>query len=163
MDGQLLGAELEHLLHRWKPKNSGSELAGILFDLYFEVRNLVENLKPKIRQASRERTAIFKYNQLFEPFIIYWLRLSQLHVRHCISASLKKDTLTPVKSDELYSISIRDVFKTLVESVECVAKLTFDTLSVDMLTFLDCILQVLHGPELGRQKVGGNQTSSSTP
>lgn len=105
-------------MHRWKPKNSGSELAGILFDLYFEVRNLVEGLKPKIRQASWERTSIFRYTELFEPFIIYWLRLSQLHVRHCISVSLKKDTLSPVKSDELYSISVRDVFKTLVESIE---------------------------------------------
>jgi hypothetical protein len=35
--GTLLGSELEHLLHRWKPKNSGSDLAGILFELYFEV------------------------------------------------------------------------------------------------------------------------------
>ena len=38
---------------------------------------------------------------MFEPFVIYWLRLSQMHVRNTITASLANDQLVPVTAEEL--------------------------------------------------------------
>eukprot|EP00041_Stephanoeca_diplocostata_P028805 m.833047 g.833047 ORF g.833047 m.833047 type:complete len:1376 (+) comp23441_c0_seq12:990-5117(+) len=118
MYGKLFGGDLELLLHRWKPVNSGSDLASVLFDLYFAVRALVQPLVGRVRPEIRSEVPLFAYLQMFEPFIVYWLRLSQMHVRQAIVTSVRDDELVPITADELISTSVLDVFRVLVEMVQ---------------------------------------------
>lgn len=116
--GVLLAVDLRDLLQRWQPKNSGTDLAAVLFELYFAMRDLVEPLRKSISKAVAGLNPLLRYLEWFAPFILYWMRLGQLHARNCITNAVRQDDLSPITSNDLYTSSVVDIFKVLMEMLK---------------------------------------------
>eukprot|EP00045_Choanoeca_perplexa_P014217 m.166033 g.166033 ORF g.166033 m.166033 type:complete len:1208 (+) comp16609_c0_seq1:55-3678(+) len=116
----LLLAEIKTVIDTWSGSqstavNEDEEITkyGIVFELYFIVRQMSKSLEDDLDDAQLEQIKLNQISTIFEPVLLHWISLVQVMGTQWVQQAIELDDLSPAGGHAKHTSSIIDVFRLL--------------------------------------------------